>query len=68
MKKRTGVSMKELMLREESYKKDSTSKTLIQHTSIPAIQQNDKPTNQQSRVRLIKKLPIILKTRTWLKN
>jgi len=38
MKKRTGVSMKELMLGEESYKKDSTSKTVKQHTSIPAIQ------------------------------
>ncbi|MBA7489803.1 hypothetical protein ES702_00337 [subsurface metagenome] len=42
MKKRTGVSMKELMLGEESYKKDSTSKTAKQLTSIPARQLNSK--------------------------
>lgn len=46
MKKRTGVSMKELMLGEESYKKDSTSKTVKQLTSIPVRQQNIKPVNR----------------------
>ena len=42
MKKRTGVSMKELMLGEESYKKESTSKPVKQLTSIPVKQKNGK--------------------------
>jgi len=36
MKRRTGESMKDLMLGEESYKKKSTSKTVKQHTSKTA--------------------------------
>lgn len=46
MKRRTGESMKDLMLGEESYKKKSTSKTVKQHTSKTAKQQTDKPTRQ----------------------
>lgn len=42
MKKRTGVSMKDLMLGEESYKKESANKTVKQHISIPVIQHNGK--------------------------
>jgi len=36
MKRRTGESMKDLMLGEESYKKKPTSKTVKQHTSKTA--------------------------------
>jgi hypothetical protein len=46
MKKRTGESMKDLMLGEESYKKKPTSKTVKQHTSKTAKQQTDKPAKQ----------------------
>lgn len=48
MKKRTGVSMKELMLGEESYKKDSASKAAKQLTSIPAKQHTSKTVKRQT--------------------
>jgi len=46
MKKRTGESMKDLMLGEKLYEKKPTSKTVKQHTSIPARQQNSKTVKQ----------------------
>jgi len=57
MKKRTGVSMKELMLGEDSHKEDDTSKTVKQHISKPARQKNSKPTNQEK----IKKVTYYIK-------
>ena len=48
MKKRTGESMKDLMLGEELYKKKSTSKIVKQLTSIPARQQNIKTLKQKT--------------------
>jgi len=46
MKKRTGESMKDLMLGEESYKKKPTSKTVKQYTSKTVKRQNNKPAKQ----------------------
>ena len=48
MKKRTGVSMKELMLGEDSQKKEDTSKTKKQHTGKPLRQQNSKTEKHKS--------------------
>ena len=48
MKKRTGESMKDLMLGEESNEKKSTSKTVKQHIGIPARQQNIKTLKQET--------------------
>jgi len=57
MKKRTGESMKDLMLGEELYKKKSTSKTVKQHTSKTVKQQADKPVEQNK----IKKVTYYIK-------
>ncbi|MBA7556836.1 hypothetical protein ES705_49559 [subsurface metagenome] len=48
MKKRTGESMKDLMLGEELYKRKSTSKTVKQHTSKTVKRQTDKPAKQNT--------------------
>jgi len=47
MKRRTGESMKDLMLGEESYKKDSVSKAVKQLTSIPVKQYASKTVKRQ---------------------
>ena len=60
MKKRTGVSMKELMLGEDSHKKDDTSKTAKQHTSKPANQEKiKKVTYYIKKPELIKRLKLL---------
>ena len=48
MKKRTGESMKDLMLGEGSYKKKPTSKTVRQHTSKTVRRQTDRPAKQNT--------------------
>ena len=48
MKRRTGESMKDLMLGGESKEKKPTSKTVKQHTSIPVRQQNIKTVKRKT--------------------
>ena len=50
MKKRTGESMKDLMLGEELKEDESTSKTVRQKTSIPSRQQNIKTVKQKTNI------------------
>lgn len=66
MKKRTGVSMKELMLGEESYKKDSASKTVKQLTNTPVRQQKSK-TAKHKISKLVKQIKI-KKVTYYIKN
>ena len=66
MKRRTGESMKDLMLGEESYKKDSTRKTVKQHTSIPVIQQDSK-TEKHKTSKSVKQVKI-KKVTYYIKN
>jgi len=64
MKKRTGESMKDLMLGEESYKKKHTSKTVKQHTSKTVKRQNNKPVEQNK----IKKVTYYIKNTALVKK
>ena len=48
MKKRTGETIKDLMLGEESYKKKPTSKPVRQQTSKPVTQHNGKTVKQHT--------------------
>ena len=63
MKKRTGESMKDLMLGEGLYKKKSTSKTVKQHTSKTVKRQTDRPARQHNikRVTYYIKEPALIK-------
>jgi len=64
MKKRTGESMKDLMLGEELYKKKPTSKTVKQHTSKTVRRQTDKPVKQDR----IKKVTYYIKDPALVKK
>ena len=64
MKKRTGESMKDLMLGEESYKKKPTSKTVKQHNSKTVKRQIDKPVKQNE----IKKVTYYIKDPALVKK
>jgi len=61
MKKRTGETIKDLMLGEELHKKKLTSKTVIQHTSKTAKQNrvNKKVTYYIKNPALVKKLKLL---------
>ncbi|MBA7496498.1 hypothetical protein ES702_07107 [subsurface metagenome] len=65
MKRRTGESMKDLMLGEESYKRKSTSKTVKQHTSKTVKRQTDKPAKQN---KVNKKVTYYIKNPTLIKK
>jgi len=64
MKKRTGESMKDLMLGEELYKKESTSKTVKQHTGKTARPKTVKPVLQHT----IKKVTYYIKKPALIKE
>ena len=65
MKKRTGETIKDLMLGEELHKKKLTSKTVIQHTSKTAKQHTDKPVKQN---RVNKKVTYYIKNPALVKK
>jgi len=65
MKRRTGESMKDLMLGEESYKRKSTSKTVKQHTSKTVKRQTDKPAKQN---KINKKVTYYIKNPALIKK
>jgi hypothetical protein len=72
MKKRTGVSMKELMLGEDSQKKEVTSKPVKQLTSIPVKQKNGKTekrkTSKPAKQVKIKKVTYYIKNADLIKK
>ena len=64
IKKRTGVSMKELMLGEEPSKEDDTSKTVSQHKGITVNHNTSKPVKQVK----IKKVTYYIKNADLIKK
>jgi len=65
MKRRTGESMKDLMLGEESYKRKSTSKTVKQQTSKTVKRQTDTPAKQN---KINKKVTYYIKSPALIKK